>query len=240
MKLEAVLFDLDGTLVDSEDLYFESDRKFVEQLGGVYDEAFRAECVGMGTRPFCGLIKKKYALSQTLDELQSLKDSLYLETARGRLKAFPEMRKLVQAFALERMPMAVASGSSPAVIRQALEVTGLAPYFTHLYSSEQVDRPKPAPDLFLFAAAQLDVHPLAVLVFEDSMHGVAAAKAAGMSVAAVPFVMTESGQEQFRRADLLFPRGMLDFSAEAVLDWIDNRYCQCDDCSFFDLGRCND
>ena len=240
MKLDAVIFDLDGTLVDSEGLYFESDRRFVERFGGVYDDEFRAECIGMGTLPFCRLIKDKYQLSESVDELVKLKDSLYLETARGRIAAFPEMLKLVQAFSVERLPMAVASGSSLGVIREILSLTGLEPYFTHLYSSESVPNPKPAPDIFLYAASQLEANPAACLVFEDSQHGVAAALAAGMRVVAVPFVMTEKGKSQFAKADLLFPSGMSGFTAEAVLDWIDSHYCLCEDCSFFDFGLCQE
>ncbi len=240
MKLDAVIFDLDGTLVDSEDLYFESDRRFVERFGGVYDDAFRAECIGMGTLPFCRLIKEKYGLTESVEALVELKDQYYLETARGRITAFPEMLKLVQAFSVERLPMAVASGSSLTVIHEVLALTGLAPYFTHLYSSEAVPNPKPAPDIFLHAARQLEAIPAACLVFEDSQHGVAAALAAGMRVVAVPFVMTEKGKSQFSKADLLFPSGMSGFTAETVLEWIDTHYCLCEDCSFFDFGLCQE
>lgn len=240
MKLAGVIFDLDGTLVDSEGNYYASDRRFVEELGGTYDDAFRSQCVGMGSRPFCELIKHKYKLTQSVEELLEIKDRYYAETAKGNTLAFPEMVKLVKAFSVEKMPLAVASGSSLAVIEQILTDTGLRPYFSFIFSSEQVKNPKPAPDVFLHTAAAMKIAPHDCLVFEDSRHGVAAARAAGMKVVAVPTVYDEAGRSTFAQADLLFPHGMKDFSAESVLDWIDGYYCRCEDCTLYDFGICQD
>jgi len=241
MKLEGVIFDMDGTLVDSEPLWWESDRKFVERFGGSYDEAFRNECVGMGSKNFVLLIKEKFALTQSVEELLALKDRLYLEVAEGRTRAFPEMVKLVKAFALEKMPMAVASASSRTIIEKVLKEAGLRDYFgPHVYSSDLVPRAKPFPDVFLFAAEKLGVQPHDVLVFEDSQHGVEAGKAAKMKVCAIPQVWTEKNRISLQKADLLYRKGMDEFTAESVLDWIDTTYCQCADCTLYDLGRCSE
>jgi HAD superfamily hydrolase (TIGR01509 family) len=241
MKLAGVLFDMDGTLVDSEPIWFESDRKFVEHFGGTYDEPFRNECIGMGGKNFTILIQKKFGLTQSVEELMVLKDRLYLEAARGRIQAFPEMRKLVKAFALEGMPMAVASGSSLEIIEAVLAETGLREFFgSHVYSSDQVERAKPHPDLFLYAAGRLGIEPHDTLVFEDSQHGVEAGKAARMKVCAVPQVWTVHSKASLEKADLLFRRGMEEFTAEAVLEWVDSTYCQCADCTLYELGRCQD
>jgi HAD superfamily hydrolase (TIGR01509 family) len=241
MKLGAVLFDMDGTLVDSEPLWWEADRRFVERFGGTYTDELRDECIGMGSQNFALLIKERYALSQGLDELMEIKDRLYLEQAAGRIEAFPEMVKLVKAFAVEKLPMAVASGSSLVIIERILKEAGLRDYFgPHIYSSDQVVQPKPAPDVFLYAAKKLGVPPHDVLVFEDSRHGVDAGKAARMKVCAVPQIWSEIGAPSFLKADLLFREGMREFTAEAVLDWIDTTYCLCEDCTLYELGRCSD
>jgi len=241
MKLEAVIFDMDGTLVDSEPNWWESDRQFVERFGGTYDDKLRDECIGMGSKNFAQLIKDKYALPQGIDELLEIKDRLYLEAAAGKTRAFPEMVKLVRGFAVEKMPMAVASGSSLVIIEKILKEAGLREYFgPHVYSSDQVDKAKPAPDVFLLAAKKLGVLPHDVLVFEDSQPGVEAGKAARMKVCAIPQVWTDKNQVSFQKADLLFRQGMKEFTAEAVLDWIDTTYCQCADCTLYELGRCSD
>lgn len=241
MKLGGVIFDMDGTLVDSEPNWWVSDRKFVELFGGTYDEEFRNECVGMGGKNFVLLIKEKFHLTQSVEDLMEIKDGLYLEAARGNTRAFPEMVKLVRGFAVEKMPMAVASGSSLAIIDEILAEAGIRDYFgDHIYSSDQVPRAKPFPDVFLHAARSLGVSPHDVLVFEDSQHGVEAGKAARMKVCAVPQVWTEKGRPSLEKADLLFRAGMAEFTAESVLEWIDTTYCQCEDCTLYDLGRCQD
>ena len=241
MKLGGVIFDMDGTLVDSEPNWFVSDGLFVQRFGGVYDEAFRNECVGIGSKSFVHIIKEKFSLTESVEELLVIKDKLYLDYAVGRTKAFPDMVKLVKAFAVEKMPMAVASGSSLPIIEKVLEEAGLRPYFgPHLYSSDLVERAKPYPDIFLYAATRLGIHPHDTLVFEDSQYGVEAGKAAQMRVCAVPQAWTDKGRKSLEKADLLFRRGMEEFQAETVLEWIDTTYCQCNDCTLYDLGRCQD
>jgi HAD superfamily hydrolase (TIGR01509 family) len=241
MKLEGVIFDMDGTLVDSEPLWFESDRRFVERFGGIYDEDFRNECLGMGSRNFVVLIKEKFGLSQSVEDLLEIKEHLYKEVSQGRIRAFPEIVKLVKGFAVEKMPMAVASGSPLDIIESTLSAVGLRDSFgPHIYSSDSVSRTKPFPDIFLHVAKKLALNPHDILVFEDSQHGVEAGKAAGMKVCAVPEVWTEKSGPSLQKADLVFRKGMAEFTAEAVLDWIDTTYCLCEDCTLYELGRCND
>jgi HAD superfamily hydrolase (TIGR01509 family) len=240
MKLQGVLFDLDGTLIDSEPNWFVSDATFVEHFGGIYDEAWREECVGMGSKNFVVMVKDRFHLKASVEELLALKDRLYLETAKGNTRAYPEMLKLVKGFAAQGMPMAVASGSSLAIIEAVLDEVGIRNLFRGVFSSDEVARSKPFPDVFLLAAAQLGLSPQDVLVLEDSQFGVEAAKAAGMRVCAVPTVWPPGGDASLRKADLLFEKGHDQFRAETVFDWIDRTFCQCEDCTLYDLGRCQD
>jgi beta-phosphoglucomutase-like phosphatase (HAD superfamily) len=90
----------------------------------------------------------------------------------------------------------------------------------HLYSSELVQCAKPEPDIFLYTAGRLGIPPRQLVVFEDSQHGVAAGKTAGMAVVGVPQIWTEKGRAALETADLLFRRGMAEFTADAVLKWM--------------------
>jgi HAD superfamily hydrolase (TIGR01509 family) len=240
MKLQGVIFDLDGTLVDSEPNWFVSDAAFIAHFGGTFDEAWRDECVGMGSRDFVAMVKKRFGLTASQQELEQLKDSLYLETARGNTRAFPEMVKLVKGLAAQGMAMAVASGSSLPVIESILEETGLRGYFGRIVSSDQVPRSKPAPDVFQHTAALMGLAPGEVLVLEDSHFGVTAAKAAQMKVVAIPTVWPRGAEDVLHSADLLFAGGHPEFKAETLLEWIDRQFCLCDDCTLYELGRCSD
>jgi len=223
MKLAGVIFDLDGTLIDSEPNWWVSDRRFVEQFGGRYDEELRNECIGMGSQSFAEMIRSRLGLTESLGDLLKRKDDLYLQTALGKTQVFPEMRTLLQAF--QNLPLAVASGSSLRVIEALLDDTGLRDFFgPHVYSSELVSRSKPAPDIFLYAAEKLRVGADSLLVFEDSQHGVEAAKNAHMRVCAIPQVWTETSRSSLMKADLLFREGMREFSAKKVLDWIETTF----------------
>lgn len=239
-RLQAVLFDLDGTLIDSEENWFVSDGEFLKSLGKEYTQEMWEDTIGMGGRAMAAMVKERWSLPQSLEDLCTFKDDLYLRQAKGRTGVFPEMLKLLEAFRIQRLPMAVASGSSLRVIQEVLKETGILGKFSLLASADQVPRGKPEPDLFLFAARKLGVNPENCLVFEDSLYGVKAALAAGMTVVATPQIWKEEKGPEFRKAQLLFPEGMKTFTAEAVLDWIDTHYCQCDDCTFYDLGRCKD
>lgn len=239
-KLQAVLFDLDGTLIDSEKNWYESDKAFIRSFGREYTTDMWENTIGMGGRAMAAMLKDQWSLSDSLDELAVKKDNAYLAQARGRTKGFPEMLKLVEAFRLQRMPMAVASGSSLRVIREVLNEVGILGKFSLLTSADQVPQGKPAPDLFLYTARKLGVNPENCLVFEDSLYGVKAGLAAGMTVVAVPQIWNPGKASEFEKAQLLFPDGMEGFTAEKVLDWIDTHYCQCDDCTFYELGRCRD
>jgi len=238
-KLEAVIFDLDGTIVHSEDNYFLADKVFVESHGGIYTDQDRERFTGMGSKPFVELIKSELGLKNTVQDLLIEKDEAYLKIARGNTQAFPEMVKLIKALVLQGVPLAVASGSSLHVIEETLTMVGLRQNFDHLVSSESVAHPKPDPHVFLEAAQRMKVNPLNALVLEDSPYGIEAAKAAGMACIAVPYIYSPGAESSYRKADL-YLGGINEFTAEIVLDWIDGNYCQCEDCSLYDLGRCQE
>ncbi|MFJ4922993.1 HAD family hydrolase [Streptomyces sp. NPDC088725] len=219
--IQAVIFDLDGTLVDSEPNYYEAGRRLLAHYG-VQDFSWEhhSRFIGISTLETLEALRAEYAIDVPLETLLAEKNRLYLELVRASTEVFPEMRTFVEQLHGSGVPMAVASGSSGEAIDVALERTGLAAYFTTTVSAEEVPRGKPEPDVFLEAARRLGADPARCLVLEDAEPGVAAAHAAGMPCIAIPYVRGTASQPAYRTAGLLFPGGQAEFTARAALDWI--------------------
>jgi HAD superfamily hydrolase (TIGR01509 family) len=224
----ACVFDLDGTLVDSEPNYFIADRAFLAEYGIDYHDEFRARMVGRGNRELFFHIEREFPdcplNAMPLERRMALKDQAYLALARSATKAFPEMAKLVAELARRGMPMAVASGSSPEIIDASLECAGLSGFFEVRVSAVEVPKGKPAPDVFLEAARRLGFEPCECLAFEDSRYGVLAAHAAGMACVAAPTIVLAEPDPDISRAELFFPLGQGEgpgrFSAAAALEFM--------------------
>lgn len=220
-KVKAVIFDLDGTVVDSEPNYSEADDKTLADYGIVKLSAeMKRKYVGIGTVEMMEDIKKMYDINETIENLVSKKNKYYLEIAKENTPVFPEMYKFLQFLKSNNYPLALASGSSPEIIEAVLSITKLKEYFDVILSAEQVEKGKPAPDVFLEAAKQLGVPFENCLVIEDSKPGVEAAKNASMYCIALPYMMKESLNDSFIMADLLFKNGISEFRAEKAIEWL--------------------
>ncbi|WP_413252904.1 HAD family hydrolase [Streptomyces brevispora] len=217
----SVVFDLDGTLVDSEPNAYESARLLLERYG-VPDFTWEqnARFLGISNREALAVLRAEYGIGAGVDELAAGQDAIYLELARTSTEPFPEMRAFVEMLHARGVAMAVASGSSPAAIAAVLKGTGLDAYLTEYVSAEEVARGKPEPDVFLEAARRLGAAPADCVVVEDAAPGVAAARAAGMRCIAVPYVPATAGDPVFMAADLLFPGGQGEFSAQGAYAWL--------------------
>lgn len=217
----SVVFDLDGTLVDSEPNYFEAGRQTLAEHGVTdFTWAEHERYVGISTRETLALWKERYGLRPPLDVLLADKNRRYLELARASTHVYPEMRKFVELLAAEGVPMAVASGSSPAAIEAILTGTGLAAHLTTVVSADEVAHGKPAPDVFLEAARRLGADPADCVVLEDAAPGAAAAHAAGMRCVAIPYVAAQADDPAFATAGLLLRGGQGEFTAQATYDWL--------------------
>ena len=185
-----VLFDLDGTLIDSEPVYWASDQVFLARYGIDFTVELNETMFGWGAVDFFVKLQELFPLSplnsMPLAERLRLKDDAYLEYGRGKIRAFPGVASFAQWLVAQGVPVAIASGSSPLAIDRTLEYAGLDGLFPVRISTVEVPRGKPAPDIFLEAARRLGVDPAQCLVLEDSVPGVQAAKAAGMSCIALP------------------------------------------------------
>lgn len=181
--IEAVIFDCDGVLVDSEVVYHEIELAVLAELGLVYDRHdFKARFMGMSDKAFFAALDD--------DALARLGRTIEGEF-RPRLKArvgeqahrLTAVSGAAQAVDAVRVVKAVASSSTTAALEFKLTLAGLWERFApHIYSAEHVTHAKPAPDLFLHAAGALGIAPRHCLVIEDSVNGVRAAQAAGMAV----------------------------------------------------------
>lgn len=217
----AVIFDLDGTLVDSEPNYYEAGRRLLAEHG-VPDFTWtdHERYVGISTLETVTRWKREYGLEASVDELLAAKNRRYLELARASTRAYPEMRAFVELLAAEGVPMAVASGSSPEAITAILAGTGLDAQLRTVVSADEVERGKPAPDVFLEAARRLGVTPGDCVVVEDAAPGAAAAHAAGMRCIAVPYLAAQADAPEFATAGLLLRGGQGEFTARAAYDWL--------------------
>ncbi|MGW2424822.1 HAD family hydrolase [Streptomyces sp. NPDC001709] len=217
----SVIFDLDGTLVDSEPNYYEASRQTLAEHGVTgFTWADHESYVGISTLETVTLWRERYGLRARVDELLDATNRRYLELARTRTRAYPEMRKFVELLAAEGVPTAVASGASPEAIETILAGTGLDAFLRTVVSTEEVPRGKPAPDVFLEAARRLGAHPADCVVLEDAAPGAAAAHAAGMRCIAIPYVAAQADTPGFAKATLLLRGGQAEFTAQSAYAWL--------------------
>lgn len=180
----ALIFDMDGLMVDSEPLWFQVERAFAARRGGEWTQALALPCTGRGLE--ATLLAMQQALGLHLDMAEARRE--VVEEFIARVEALELKRGCLSLLssARGRVPLAVASSSPLRLIHAVLERFHLRPWFQAVVSGEQVEHPKPAPDIFLRAAALLGVPPAECVVLEDSLAGATAGRAAGMYVIAVP------------------------------------------------------
>lgn len=183
----AVIFDLDGVLVDSEIWWDEVRIEFARRHGRSWTEADRAAIMGANSAGWSTLMRQRLRLDE-LDR-QGIEDEVVgAMIERYRVAGAPRIDGAVEATVriATNLPVAVASSAHMSVIQAALDSLGVGGLFGAVVSSDEVALGKPAPDVYLLAAARLGVDPAACLVVEDSLNGVLAGRAAGMAVVLVP------------------------------------------------------
>ncbi len=221
MRIPAVIFDLDGTLVDSEPLYYQAGRRMLAGHGVTgFGWEQHAPFIGVSTEETLAVLRERYGLRVPVSGLLAEMDRIYLELAAGSMPVFPRALALVEALRTAGHPLAVASGSSRAAIDAVLAGTGLAARFDCVVSAQEVAHGKPAPDVLLEAARRLGVPGADCVVVEDAPPGVLAAAAAGMRCVAVPSVPGWADDPAFATAGLVFPGGQREFDPAAALAWI--------------------
>jgi HAD superfamily hydrolase (TIGR01509 family) len=183
--IEAVVFDLDGVLVDSETVWDEVRRRFTEENGGTWHEGAQRDMMGMSSVEWSRYVRDRLGVPMEPDRISAEVADRVAELYRERLPLLPGAVEAVRALASE-WPLGLASSSNRHVIDLVLEEAGIADEFRAIVSSEEVGAGKPAPDVYLEAAKRLDVDPSGCVAIEDSTNGIRSANAAEMAVVAVP------------------------------------------------------
>jgi len=198
--IDAVIFDLDGVLLDSESAWLAAKRDLTQEWGGRWkDEATRA-MLGMSAPEWSAYMREELAVERAAEEIDAEVVRRLLEGYRERLPLLPGAVEAVERLAA-RWPLGLASSSNLEVIEVVMEAGGFARSFRTWVSSEEVGRGKPAPDVFLEAARRLEVDPGACAAIEDSHNGILAADAAGMTVIALPNHEFPPGDDAVAKAD---------------------------------------
>ena len=180
-----MIFDLDGVLLDSEQLWNQAKEELVRETGGRWrDEAARA-MMGMSSPEWSQYIRDELGVDRDVEEIDRAVVARMEELYREHLPLLPGAVEVVRALH-RRWPLALASSSNREIIDFVLDAAGLAAEFEATVSSEEVDRGKPAPDVYLEAARRLGVRADRCVAVEDSSNGMRSAAAAGMAVIAVP------------------------------------------------------
>lgn len=193
MKPAAVVFDMDGVLLNTEVIFDEAWRRAARQLHIADIEPAIRDCRGV-TRAF---IREYFARNYPdvdFDGFDSLCDALYDEIIAGGVPVMPGVRETLHNLRSMGIPVAVATSSARARTMAHLESAGIAPLFDAVITGDSIARSKPAPDIYLAAAQALGVNPVHCIGVEDSHNGVRSAHAAGMKVAMVIDQMPATGE----------------------------------------------
>jgi HAD superfamily hydrolase (TIGR01509 family) len=184
-EIAAVVFDLDGVLLDSEAAWVEVKREFTEENGGRWKQSAELDMLGMSSTEWSQYMHDELGVPVPPEQISSEVAERLAERYRQRLPLLPGAVEAVRSLA-RHWPLALATSSNRNVIDLVLEEADIADAFAATVSSEEVARGKPAPDVYLDAARRLDVDPGACVAIEDSSNGIRSAHAAGMAVIAIP------------------------------------------------------
>jgi HAD superfamily hydrolase (TIGR01509 family) len=204
--IEAVLFDMDGVLVDTEPWWHEIRVAWAAARGRTWGEDDSRACMGRNSREWSEIMRERFGVAEPPGVIeQAIVAALVARFAHVPVPLVAGAPAAAAAIA-SRVPAAIASSSHPAVIRAAVAAAGLESVFAAIVSSDDVPRGKPAPDVYLEAARRLGVAPARCLVVEDSRNGVLAGRAAGMRVVLVPNASVPPGPGVAEIADAVLAR----------------------------------
>jgi HAD superfamily hydrolase (TIGR01509 family) len=206
-QFRAVIFDLDGVLADSEPWWSEIDATLLAEHGVTYRGEHHRKVLGVSYRLAVDFYKKTFGLAVPTEELMRRRGEIATEFFANRIDLFPGTKEVLQALRQMNPPvrLGLATSSVSASARPFLDRHKLTSFFEVIVTGEEVDHGKPHPDIYLRAAEKLSVATDVCLVIEDSLSGIAAAKAANMRIAAIPDTRFVDPGEYEKESDYLLP-----------------------------------
>ena len=200
--IDAVVFDLDGLLIQTEELWDEVREGLAGERGGGYDAQAQRDMMGMSSPEWSRYMHERVGVPESPDEIAAEVIARMEERYRTQLPLIDGAVEAVERIAA-RWPVGLASSSNRPLIDLVLELSGLDRLFEATVSSEEVARGKPAPDVYLEACRRLGVEAGRAAAVEDSHAGIASASAAGMRVIAIPNATFPPGEEALAEADVV-------------------------------------
>jgi beta-phosphoglucomutase family hydrolase len=199
----AIIFDMDGTIIDSEPVHLKAYQAVLNGFGVSYTEKENREFLGRTDAIVSQALIARYKLDLSVPGLIEIKERKLKELLSQSATVRDGVLAVLRQASASHVPLAVASSATLATIEFVVDALAIRHYFQTVASGDEVEHGKPAPDVFLLAAERLHVKPAACLVIEDTANGIKAAKAAGMKCIAVPCDATK--HEDHSQADLVLP-----------------------------------
>ncbi|MEV4760846.1 HAD family phosphatase [Micromonospora sp. NPDC049559] len=202
--IDAVIFDLDGVIVDSEPVWEEVRRGYVAKRGGRWQPDSQRRLMGMSTGEWARYLSEELGVDRSPERVAEDVVTEMTERYRAHVPLVDGADDVVRRLAVN-WPLGLASSSPPRLIEAALAATGLTGAFRFTLSTERVARGKPAPDVYLTVAERLGADPARCVAIEDSSNGIRSAAAAGTRVVAVPHASYPIDPDARERAALVLP-----------------------------------
>jgi HAD superfamily hydrolase (TIGR01509 family) len=201
--LQAVIFDMDGVIIDSEPIYSEVNDIIFNRYGIIIEKEEYSTFVGRTAQDVWAHIKNKHKLSESVDNLIRMENDGFIEQfkLRSDINAIKGSLELIDELHKNNIILGLASSSLRRTISAVIDFFDINSYFKAVVSGEDVQRGKPAPDIFLHTAKLLKVEPDNCIVIEDSRNGVKSAKASGMKC--IGYKNINSGNQDLSDADLI-------------------------------------
>lgn len=192
--IQAVTFDMDGLMFNTEDLYDIVGEQLLNRRGQSFTSELKMAMMGLPGPDAFAVMKERCGLDDSIEALASECEEMFDDLLPARIEMMPGLEALLQLLESANVPKAIATSSHLRFAQRALGVFDLQPRFEFVLTAESVEKGKPNPDVYLLAASRLGVQPENMLVLEDSIHGSSAATAAGATTIAIPSRRVDSAQ----------------------------------------------